>query len=156
MKKLLFLSFATVAFSLSAFAQNKVKMGVTAGVNNSAFKGDAANSLNGILENTQGIVTTKNRTGFYGGVFAAIPMGSNFSFEPGVMYAQKGYDIRGSYDIKDLDFIGLNAKASLVSNYVDMPVLLKGNFEGLEIFAGPQFSYLVNSCLLYTSPSPRD
>ena len=150
MKKQIILLFA-LATSFAALSQNKVAVGVKAGINNSSFKGDAAKSLNGILENTNGIVTTQGKTAFFGGLYADIPLGGNFSFEPGVQYAQKGYDIKGSYDIKNLDFLALNAKASLISNYIDMPVLLKANIEGLQIFAGPQFSYLVNSNLRTTA-----
>lgn len=50
-----------------------------------------------------------------------------------------------------MDILGANAKAILQSQYVDVPVLLKGNFGGFQIFAGPQISYLAQSNLKTTA-----
>ena len=47
--------------------------------------------------------------------------------------------------------MGVNAKAKLTSSYIDLPVLLKGNFNGLQVFAGPQISYLTKSDLRTTA-----
>ena len=49
--------------------------------------------------------------------------------------------------MKGVDVLGINAKAQLQLNYLELPVLLKANIGGLQLFAGPQISYLVNSDL---------
>jgi hypothetical protein len=74
-------------------------------------------------------------------------MSSNLSFEPGIYYSLKGYQLNGAIGLKGMDFLGANAKALLQSQYVDAPILLKGNFAGFQIFAGPQISYLAQSNL---------
>ena len=78
-------------------------------------------------------------------------MSENFSFEPGIYYSLKGYELNGALSLKGLDFLGANAKAILQSQYVDIPVLLKGNFGGFQIFAGPQISYLASANLKTTA-----
>lgn len=104
-------------------------------------------SLQSLLDFTNGMVKTESRTGFYGGVDVNIPLGKNFSFSPGLMYAQKGVSMKGELGIKGVEFLGVNAGAELQNDYVDIPVLVKANVGGLELFAGPQFSYLINSKL---------
>ncbi len=117
----------------------------------SGIRGDASDNLSQLIEKTNGIIQTADRTGFFAGVNADIPLAKNFSVEPGLYYAQKGYDLKGDFNIKGLDFLGANAKASLQTQYIDMPVLLKGNFGGLQIFAGPQISYLAGANLKTTA-----
>ncbi|MEO6818605.1 MAG: porin family protein, partial [Ginsengibacter sp.] len=85
------------------------------------------------------------------GVNANIPIDANISIEPGLYYTQKGYDLKGDFGIKGIEFLGANAKASLITQYIDLPVLLKGNFGGLLIFAGPQVSYLAQANLKTTA-----
>jgi hypothetical protein len=61
-------------------------------------------------------------------------------------YSQK--DINGRiFSLKGLGILAANARANLRSDYIDVPVLLKANFDGFQIFGGPQVSYLVNSNL---------
>jgi hypothetical protein len=138
-KILLFLS---IAFSSSSFAQLKTSFGVKAGILSSGFRGNTVNSFNNMLNFTNGNITTTDHTGFFGGVYASVPVGAFISVEPGLYYSQKGYDINGTYSIKGLDFLGANAKSKLQMQYIDIPVLLKVNVGGLLLFAGPQFSYL--------------
>lgn len=137
--------------SFFAVGQTNTSFGFKAGATNSTFKGDAVSSLNNILDYTNGAVSTKSLTGFYAGGFANIPVADNFSFEPGLYYSQKGYVLNGELNLKGLEFAGINAKASLRSSYIDLPLLLKAKFDGLEVFAGPQFSYLAQSNLRTTA-----
>ena len=146
-----FLLIITLFFSGFAFAQDAVSFGVRAGITSSGIRGDASNSLNKLVDMTNGYVKTADRTGFFAGVNANIPISENFSIEPGLNYTQKGYDLKGDIAIKGLDFLGANAKASLVTQYIDLPVLLKGNFGGLILFAGPQVSYLAQADLKTTA-----
>ena len=55
--------------------------------------------------------------------------------------------MQGSYTVKDFSVLSANATAKLETNYIDVPVLLKANINGLQVFAGPQFSYLTNASL---------
>ncbi|MBC7508911.1 MAG: PorT family protein, partial [Ferruginibacter sp.] len=86
--------------------------------------------------------------GFYAGGFANIPVGNNFSVEPGLYYSAKGYEIAGTYSVKGIGLLSARASSRLQSNYIDMPVLLKADFNGLQLFAGPQISYLTKASLL--------
>ena len=146
---ILLLSFALI--SSFSFAQTTPQFGVKAGVLSSGMRGDAVKSFNNILDFTNGKVTTKNFTGFFAGGYANLPMSGNLSFEPGIYYSLKGYELDGAIGLKGMDFLGANAKAILQSQYVDIPVLLKGTFGGFQIFAGPQISYLAQSNLKTTA-----
>ena len=150
MKKQLLL-FCSLAFSTILFAQTTPSFGVRAGVSSARMSGDAANNLNDLLDFAQGNITTGNHTGFFGGGYVNIPITNKFSVEPSVYYTQKGYELRGELNLKGLDFLGANAKARLTSNYIDMPLLLKGNFNGFQVFAGPQISYLAKADLRTTA-----
>src|SRR5690606_9361428 len=128
-----------------AMAQSSPSFSIRAGIASSDMRGDAINSLNNILDFADGMIATKSRTGFFAGASAAIPVSENISIEPGLYYTQKGYELKGELGIKAIDFLGVNAKAALNTSYIDVPLLVKGNFGGLEVFAGPQVSYLTNA-----------
>jgi hypothetical protein len=145
------LLFAAIAVSSLSFAQSKPSFGIRAGVTSSSMKGDAVNSLQDILSYTNDAVTTSAHTGFFAGANVSIPVSDLVSIEPGVYYAQKGYAMRGDLNLKGVEFLGANAKADLTSQYIDMPVLLKLNFNGLQLFAGPQISYLAKADLKTTA-----
>ena len=142
---------ASIAISSIALAQSKTQFGIRAGLSSASIKGDAASSLNDILEVTDGRITTNSHTGIYGGAYASVPLSDKISFEPGVFYAQKGYEMKGSLDLKGVEFLGANAKAKLTSHYIDLPLLLKANLNGFQVFAGPQVSYLAKADLRTTA-----
>ncbi len=144
MKKKILLSFS-LFLSVASFAQ--IKYGLAAGVSSYSINGNAADNLKQVLSFTNGIVATRPVTGFYGGGYANIPLTNNFFVEPGVYYSTKGYALTGAYTIKGIDILTTDATAKLNSSYIEMPLLLKGNFNGLQIFAGPQLSYLTNASL---------
>ncbi len=144
-KQFLLLSITLV--SLAGFSQTTPAIGIKAGLSSASMRGDAVNNLNDLLDFSDGRVTTRNRTGFFAGAYATIPISEQVAIEPGLYYAQKGYELRGELGLKGLDFLGANAKATLQSDYIDIPVLLKVNTGGLQIFAGPQVSYLASSKL---------
>src|SRR5690606_36930608 len=136
------------AFSFFSFmALNaQVYIGVKAGTSLSTWRGEATGSMNELIDATNGILNTKGKTGFYAGLSAGIPLGGMVSFEPGVMYSQKGYELSGDYNIDKLNFIGLNASAKVNSHYIDVPLVLKVEpSKGFQIFAGPQVSFLMKS-----------
>ena len=146
-KHLFFLS--SLALSVAAMAQSNVSFGVRAGITNSNLRGNAVQSFQNVLDYTGGAVNTNSKTGFYGGGFVSIPVSEQFSVEPGITYSQKGYEMKGSFGIKGTDLIG--AKSQLNLNYIEMPVLAKANISGLQLFAGPQVSYLANANLHTTA-----
>ncbi len=148
MKKHLF-SFAFLLLGVAAMAQSKIAFGVRAGVVNATLQGDAVQSFQNIITNTGGAVTTQNRTGFYGGGFVAIPLSESVSIEPGLTYAQKGYQLSGKFGIKGTDIIG--GRSQLTLGYIELPVLARVNVSGLQLFAGPQVAYLSNASLRTTA-----
>jgi hypothetical protein len=150
MKKQILL-FASIAFSTLAIAQSTTSFGIRAGLTSSAMKGDAVNNLQNLLDFTNGAVTTSSHTGFFAGANASIPVSDLVSIEPGLYYSQKGYEMRGDLNLKGVEFLGANAKAKLTSQYIDLPVLLKLNLNGFQVFAGPQISYLTKADLKTTA-----
>jgi hypothetical protein len=145
------LLFCSLAFSTIIFAQTSPSFGVRAGLSSAKMSGDAADNLNDLLDFTNGGVTTNSHTGFFGGGYVNIPLTGQLSVEPALYYTQKGYELRGELNVKGLDFLGANAKAKLTSSYIDLPILLKGNFSGFQVFAGPQISYLTKADLRTTA-----
>lgn len=139
------LSIILVCISTFTFAQSNMNLGIRAGVLSAGMRGDAVNNLSNLLDFSQGMVTPGNRTGFFAGAYSTIPVSEDLSVEPGLYYAQKGYELKGALNLKGLNFLGINAKAQLQSQYIDIPVLLKYNMGGLQLFAGPQVSYLLKS-----------
>ncbi|MEO5648732.1 MAG: porin family protein [Ginsengibacter sp.] len=150
MKNKILLIIATFTFSFS-FAQLKPTFGVKAGISSSGIRGDASDNLGSLLDLSNGRITTGDHTGFFAGFNTNIPVTENFSIEPGIYYSQKGYELKGALNIKGADFLGANAKTVLQSQYLDVPVLLKMNFGGLQLFAGPQVSYLARADLKTTA-----
>jgi len=150
MKKKILLIISVVVTTFS-FAQTQAKYGIRAGITSTSMSGNAIDNFNNLLDFSKGNITTKDQTGFFAGTYVIIPVSENFSIEPAVYYSQKGYELNGALNLKGLDFLGANAKAVLQSQYIDVPVMLKANFNGLQIFAGPQFSYLVKSNLKTTA-----
>ena len=137
--------------SAITFAQTKPSFGVKAGLSYAGLQGDAVKSLGNLLDFSNGRITTGNRTGYFAGGYISLPISKNILIEPGLYYTQKGYELKGALNIKGLDFLGANAKSQLQSQYLDIPILIKADLGGLQIFAGPQFSYLMNANLRTTA-----
>ena len=142
---------ATIVVSSVAMAQTKPSITIRGGLSSSGIKGDAVQSLDDILDYTNGMITKSGHTGFFGGASVSIPLNEMFSVEPGVFYAQKGSELKGELGIKGLEFIGANAKAKLTTHYIDLPLVLKANINGFQVFAGPQISYLAKADLKTTA-----
>ena len=146
-----FLLFASVALSTFVFAQTKPSFGVRGGVSYAGLQGDAVSSVQNLVDFSNGAITTSSRPGFFGGAFVNIPVGGSFSIEPAVYYAQKGYEMKGDLSIKGAEFLSAGAKAQLNTSYIDVPVMAKMNVGGLQIFAGPQVSFLADAKLRMTA-----
>lgn len=147
-KQILLIAF--IAISTLTIAQVKPSFGIRAGLSSAGMQGDAVNNLKNMLDFSKGMITTGYRTGFFAGAYTAISFSNILSLEPALYYSQKGYELKGALNVKGADFLGVNAKAQLNLQYIDIPVLLKAGFNGFQLFAGPQISYLVQSGLKTT------
>lgn len=126
----------------------QVSFGIRSGVNYATWKGEDIQIIEDLVDKTEGYVVTRGRTGLHIGGYINIPISEVFVFEPGLSYSKKGYSLKGDFDIPVLDYLGLNARAQVQSHYIDIPLLMKANiYKGLQVYAGPQVSYLVRSTL---------
>jgi hypothetical protein len=123
MKKL-YLLLLTV-FSLAA-ANAQVQFGVKAGANfsNLSVSGDNGSEAD-----------TKTKVGFHGGAFVSVPVFSEFTLQPELVFSSQG----AKSDMSGNDF-------TLNSNYLNIPVLLKYNNEsGFFAEIGPQLGFLMSA-----------
>lgn len=148
MKKHLFL-LSSLVLSAAAMAQSTPSFGIRAGASSANLRGNAVASFQNILDYTGDAVKTNSKTGIYAGGFVSIPVSEQFSIEPGITYEQKGYEMKGSFGFKGTDIV--SGKSQLNLNYISVPVLAKANISGLQLFAGPQVSYLATANLHTTA-----
>jgi opacity protein-like surface antigen len=142
------ITLAVITMIIISHTHAQITYGIRAGASIANWKGDALQSLNKVVDLTNGFINTKSKTGFTAGAYANIPLVDKFSFEPGIQYTQKGYTLQGNLKIDALKFLGTNAAAKVEAHYIDIPLLLKAQLtKGLSIYAGPQFSYLVKNNL---------
>jgi Outer membrane protein beta-barrel domain len=139
---------AVISILIMNSTKAQITYGVQAGATIANWKGDALQSLNDVVDLSNGFVTTKSKTGISIGGYVNIPLTDKISFEPGLQYAQKGYTMQGDLKIDALKFLGVNASAKVEAHYIDIPLVLKAEVaKGLSIYAGPQVSYLVKNNL---------
>jgi hypothetical protein len=144
-KKICF-SIISVLMINSLHAQ--VSYGIRAGANFAKWQGEDLQVIEDLLDKTDGYVVTKGKTGWHVGGYVNIPISNTFSFEPGLAYSKKGYSIKGDVQIPVLKILAINAGAQVQQHYIDMPLVLKAKvYKGLQVYAGPQVSYLVRSTL---------
>lgn len=137
---------AIAAATVITTASAQTTFGVNAGLVNSNWKGDALNSLNNVIDLTNGFISTKSKTGFTVGGYANIPVSEKIAILPGLNYTERGYGMRGDLKIEALKFLGVNASVNVESHYIDVPVTLKAEVaKGLSIYAGPQVSFLTKA-----------
>src|SRR5688572_25312809 len=138
-----------VVFTTAAITTNaQIKPVIKAGIIQSTWKGEARESFNQLVDKADGYITTRNRTAFYVGAGFELPLGDFASVEPSLIYTQRGYGIKGNLTINDMKIDALDARATSQMHYIDLPVLLKVKpVAGLQLFAGPQVSYLVKNNL---------
>ena len=139
---------AVISMIIMNSTKAQITYGVQAGATIANWKGDALQSLNDVVDLSNGFVTTKSKTGISIGGYVNIPVTDKISFEPGLQYAQKGYTMQGDLKVDALKFLGVNASANVEAHYIDIPLVLKAELaKGLSIYAGPQVSYLVKNNL---------
>ena len=75
-----------------------------------------------------------SKTGFVGGGFVTLGLGSLFALQPELLYSQKGFQAEES-----------GQSAQLGTNYIEIPVLLKAQFKLAmlrpAVYAGPVVSF---------------
>jgi hypothetical protein len=105
-----------------ANAQTGIRFGVKAGANYSTFSAD----------DTEGI---ESKIGLHAGAFANFGLSDMISIQPEVLYSQKGAQFEENSDVK------------YKLNYIDIPVMVKVNADGLFFEAGPQLGILAGAKL---------
>ncbi|UKB86154.1 PorT family protein [Chryseobacterium sp. MEBOG06] len=134
MKKLILglaLTAGTLAFAQQKTSTNPVTFGVKGGMNVSS------------LSNGADLSDSKSKIGFNAGVFANIPVASNFSVQPEVIYNDLGSKVTREYSA-----LGNTYRSEYSRNlgYVAVPVMFQYNATP-EFFleAGPEFGFLVSA-----------
>lgn len=105
MKKILTITTGLVLLSITSFSQ--VTLGVRAGANFQNINGKDFNGNK--LDN--GI-----STGFSAGINAELPIGVDFYLQPGVLYTQKGAELR------NYQYMGQTWDGKVKLNYVEIPL----------------------------------
>ncbi|WP_054414099.1 porin family protein [Hymenobacter sp. DG25A] len=117
-----FLSFMLLAgLAGTAQAQSDISLGLKAGGTLSSFVGKQAGSAKSIF-------------GFQAGGFANIGFTDMLAFQPELLYSQKGAEIPSVPNPHDTHL-----------GYVDVPLMLHVNANGLFFEAGPQLGFLVSA-----------
>lgn len=117
---------AALGLSYAAAAQT-VSIGPRAGLNSATtrYSGEGEDSANDELKSTAGLQA---------GVVLNVPISNRFSFQPEVLYSQKGYKFSEGGD-----------ELVVKMNYIEVPALLKFHVmpegTGLFLTAGPTFGY---------------
>jgi hypothetical protein len=119
-------------FSLAGYSQKEqssVKFGLKAGVNIANISIKTKSSSNFIPNTTSSIGGTA-------GVFATLPVSSQLSIQPELLYSMLGYKLTDR-----------TGGATLHANYLVLPVLAKYNFQssGFAVYAGPQIGLLLSA-----------
>jgi hypothetical protein len=152
MKKFSLLLLACFSISLGAFAQYKAEskvnpsFGLRAGYNYATWGGQSVEDFAN-LGDQFGAFQTEAVSGFHAGGYVNLPIGQNFSIEPGIQYSQKGIRVSQAFIGENSSIGFLNPRLDVTSRmqYLDAPILAKVTTnQGFQVYAGPQFSYLLN------------
>jgi len=118
---------ATVKETSSRGAKRRVVVGFRAGINRS----------NVFDEQGQNFVANA-KSGFAGGAFVALPVGSFLGFQPEILISQKGFSSSGTIN-------GGRYTLDRTSTYIDIPLQVQLKpFRYLSLLGGVQYSYLLN------------
>ncbi len=132
MKKLFIMAFALlVAGKVSAQGPS---FGIKGGV-----------SFSNIIETDDSDFKTDYNTGYNAGVFINIPIVSVLSFQPELMFSQKGYKYKSDVLLGTL---------TQTTNWIEVPILAKiSPVSGFNIYLGPQVSFLTKTNTKYDGTS---
>lgn len=133
MKKLFIVAFALlVAGKVSAQESKGPSFGIKGGVN-----------FSNIIKTDDSNFKTDYNTGYNAGLFVNIPIVDRFSFQPELMFSQKGYKSERT---------GLLGDGTLTqtTNWIEVPILAKITpVAGFNIVLGPQVSFLTKTKTKY-------
>lgn len=128
--------------------QNEVTFGIRGGLSYYSSEIDFSVELLGVSESSS--VSSDSRFGFAAGIFSEIPISDLFSFQPELLFVQKGGKDGGDPggQLEGEEGEGQNG-GNLALNYLDLPLLARinlpvdGDFDPY-ITAGPSVGYLLS------------
>ncbi|WP_276359184.1 porin family protein [Daejeonella sp. H1SJ63] len=122
---------------LFAGAANAQKIGIKGGLN-----------LSNIIKTGDNNFSTDFKPGLNAGLVLEIPIVKTFSFEPELMFSQKGYKTSGT------SLLGGPNEYSVTTNFIEVPILAKFNAsDRFSIVLGPQVSFLTSTTEKFTEGS---
>ncbi len=127
MKKLIIATFVLLTGG-GAFAQSGISFGIKGGL-----------SFSNIIKTDDSNFKTNYNTGYHAGVFLALPIVDRLSFQPELMFSQKGYQSERT---------GILGEGTLTqtTNWIEIPILAKVEAaKGFYIYLGPQVSFLTKT-----------
>ncbi|MBD3748014.1 MAG: PorT family protein [Sphingobacteriales bacterium] len=132
MKKLWLMAIAFILVG-QAKAQSKVpSFGIKAGLN-----------FSNIIKTDDSNFTTNYNTGFNAGVFLNLPVVDRLSFQPELMFSQKGYKSNRTGILGD-------GTLTQTTNWIEIPILADIEAaKGFNIYLGPQVSFLTKTVNKY-------
>ena len=123
-------SFFGIASATAQSDKTGFEFGVRGGVNFATIANENSN-----------LDSPDERTSFYAGLVAELPLQERFSLQGEVFYSGQGFD-------RNIPLV--NEKVEYQADYIQVPLLAKFYIvEGLSIAAGPQFGFKVNEEIDY-------
>lgn len=117
---------AAVVMAIAVAGNAQTKFGIKAGVNLAKLK-----------ESASGIsITTDTKVGFNAGFFATVPVASNISFQPELLYSLEGGKVKDASS---------NSESKVDLSYLNVPLMLQYNASGLIVETGPQVGLLLSA-----------
>lgn len=117
-------------------SRNKLHIGLKIGLNNSNVYDSRGEDFN-----------TTPKLGFVGGAFLSIPIGKYLGLHPEVLYSQKGFYSKGTFE-------GTTYNLSRTTSYMDVPVMLEFKpSRFITILGGPEYSYLLAQTDVFSKSS---
>jgi len=125
----------------------EVQLGVRAGLSLYSVNSELTTGMFGTASSSSGYTA-----GFAGGLFLIIPLSDRFSFQPELLFVQKGGseadDFTGDDDF--FDDADESEEGSITLNYIELPLLARFNLpldgEALPyVVAGPSLGYLLGA-----------
>ncbi len=127
MKKLFIAAFALFTAN-GLYAQKLPSIGIKGGAN-----------FSNIIRTGDSNYETDYKTGFHAGIFVEIPIVDRLSFQPELLFSQKGFKNQGAL-----------GELSQTTNWVEVPILAKINAtKSFNIVLGPQVSFLTKTTNKY-------
>lgn len=129
-----FLSLTGKAQETSPDLREKALFGLKAGINYSNIYDSKSESFH-----------TDPKLGLAAGIFVAVPAGKYLSFQPEMLFSQKGFSATGSA-------LGSTYEFTRTTSYLDIPLLISLKpTRSFSLNIGPQYSFLLNQKDVFTN-----